>query len=307
MKKFVITLFFALTGGVSAMAQATDAGAPASIWEDPTIMFYIVAGFLFVVSLLVLAVALYMLQVLNILANKAAEDRAAKAGVAYVPEPGVWERLWNSVNDFQTKDKEAELELDHNYDGIRELDNHLPPWWKWLLYFTIIWGGFYLLAYHVFDTLPLSKAEYETEVAVAAEKAKALKAANPGPQIDETTVEVTTDAAALADGKQTFLGTCASCHRRDGGGDIGPNLTDEYWKHGGSIQNIFKVVKSGVPNTNMVAWGGVMSPEAIRNVASYVLSLKGSNPENPKKPEGDLYNPQPAQAPADSAKVQAGI
>jgi cytochrome c oxidase cbb3-type subunit 3 len=271
------------------------------------IMFYVVAGFLFVVSLLVLTVALYMWQVLSILARKAAEEKAAKEGKVFVPEPGLLENLWNNLNAFQSKEKEATLVMDHNYDGITELDNHLPPWWKWLLYITIIWGGFYLLAYHVFDTLPLSNSEYETELAVAAEQAKALKAANPGPQIDEATVEVTTDAVALADGKQTFLGTCASCHRRDGGGDIGPNLTDDYWKHGGSIKDIFKVVKNGVPNTNMVAWGGVMSPEAIRNVSSYVMSLKGSNPENPKKPEGDLYSPDQATPKSDSTKVGAGI
>lgn len=306
MKRIISSLLFGLVGS-AAMAQTTEAAQSTSIWDDPMIMFYVVAGFLFVVSLLVLAVALYMWQVLNILAKKAAEEKAAKEGKVLVPEPGMLEKLWNSINDFQSKEKEAALVLDHNYDGITELDNHLPPWWKWLLYLTIIWGGFYLLAYHVFDTLPLSNTEYETELAVAAEKAKALKAANPGPQIDEATVEVTADAVALADGKQTFLGTCASCHRRDGGGDIGPNLTDEYWKHGGSIKDIFKVVKNGVPNTNMVAWGGVMSPEAIRNVASYVMSLKGTNPENPKKPEGDLYSPEQAAPKADSTKVQAGI
>jgi cytochrome c oxidase cbb3-type subunit 3 len=306
MKKIISSLLFGLLGS-SAMAQTAEAAKSTSIWDDPMIMFYVVAGFLFVVSLLVLTVALYMWQVLSILARKAAEEKAAKEGKVFVPEPGLLENLWNNLNAFQSKEKEATLVMDHNYDGITELDNHLPPWWKWLLYITIIWGGFYLLAYHVFDTLPLSNSEYETELAVAAEQAKALKAANPGPQIDEATVEVTTDAVALADGKQTFLGTCASCHRRDGGGDIGPNLTDDYWKHGGSIKDIFKVVKNGVPNTNMVAWGGVMSPEAIRNVSSYVMSLKGSNPENPKKPEGDLYSPDQATPKSDSTKVGAGI
>lgn len=288
--------------GCTAFAQTTPPTAPVSIWEDPMIMFYVMAGFLLVTAVLVLAVAVYMLRLLNILAQKGAEERAQKMGTPYLKEPGLLTRLWDSINGFQGKEKEAALVMDHNYDGIRELDNHLPPWWKWLLYATIVWSVVYVLAYHVFDSLPLSRTEYETELAQAAEQAKMLKAANPGPQIDETTVELTLDAAALADGKQTFLGTCASCHRRDGGGDIGPNLTDEYWKNGGTIKDIFKVVKHGVPSTNMVAWGGVMSPEAMRNVASYVLSLQGSNPENPKKPEGDLFKPE-ANASADSTAV----
>lgn len=296
MKKVSVVLLIWLFGN-PVFAQTAPAPVSSSIWDNPMIMFYVVAGFLLITALLVLAVAIYMLRFLNILAQKAAEERAQKMGITYRKEPGLLTKLWDSVNGFQEKEKEAALVMDHNYDGIRELDNHLPPWWKWLLYATIAWSVVYVLAYHVFDSLPLSRTEYETEVAQAAEQAKILKAANPGPQIDETTVELTTDATALADGKQTFLGTCASCHRRDGGGDIGPNLTDEYWKHGGTIKDIFKVVKNGVPNTNMVAWGGVMSPEAMRNVSSYVLSLQGSKPENPKKPEGDIFK---ADAPVTS-------
>ncbi len=300
MKKLITILFF-LSGAPLAMGQTETA----SVWDDPMISFYVVAGFLIVTALLVLAVATYMLKVLNILARKAAEERAAREGRAFLPEPSLWQRVWDKLNGFVPAEKEATLVMDHNYDGIRELDNHLPPWWKWLFYVTIIWSGFYLLAYHVFDSLPLSRGEYETELSVAEEQARAQKAANPGPQIDETNVTPTLDAQALAAGKTTFLGTCASCHRRDGGGDIGPNLTDEFWKHGGSIKDIYRVVKDGVPNTNMVAWGGVMSPEAIRNVSSYVLSIQGSNPPNAKKPEGDRY--EPAAAPADSTKVQSGM
>jgi cytochrome c oxidase cbb3-type subunit 3 len=197
--------------------------------------------------------------------------------------------------------------LDHNYDGIRELDNHLPPWWRWLFYITIIFAFVYFVSYHVFNSLPLSTAEYENEVAYANQQLLKMKAANPGPQIDENNVEITLDAKALAEGKSTFLNTCASCHRRDGGGDIGPNLTDEYWKHGGTIQRIYKTVKEGVPGTNMVAWGGVMSPESIRNVGSYVLTLQGSNPPNPKKPEGDLVKPETKPVKSDTTKTQAGL
>ncbi len=199
-------------------------------------------------------------------------------------------------------EKEADITLDHVYDGIRELDNHLPPWWKWLFYATIVFAGVYMVVYHISDTLPLQLKEYETELAMADEQARKLKASSPAAAIDETTVQLITDANALADGKTTFLNNCASCHRKDGGGDIGPNLTDEYWKHGGSIQDIFKVVRHGVQGTNMIAWEGFISPEKMQNVSNYILTLQGTNPENGKKPEGELYKPVES-APADSVKT----
>lgn len=302
--KRLLTFLFMIIFPMASWAQAAAApAAPASIWDDPMLLFYVVIAFVFVVALLVLIVALYLLQVVNILASKAAQEKAEKLGITLQPEPSVWNKLWDNINALRPLEKESELVLDHDYDGIKELDNHLPPWWRWLFYVTIAFAGVYLLVYHVFNTLPLSIGEYDNEVAYANEQILKMKAANPGPAIDEATVEVTADAKALADGKSTFLNTCSTCHRRDGGGDIGPNLTDEYWKHGGTVKNIFKVVKEGVSGTNMVAWGGVMSPEAIRNVASYVLTLQGSNPVNPKKPEGNLYKPEASPAKADTTKT----
>jgi cytochrome c oxidase cbb3-type subunit 3 len=303
MKRFLI--FSLLLFPLATLAQAPAPAA--SIWDDPMILFYVVVGFMFVVALLVLVVALYLLQVVSILAEKAEKERAEKLGITFKPEPSLLNKLWDKLNDFVPVEKEAEIVLDHNYDGIKELDNHLPPWWRWLFYVTMIFAVVYLLVFHVFNTLPLSVGEYENEVAYANAELLRLKAANPGPVIDEATVEATDDVKMLADGKATFLNTCSTCHRRDGGGDIGPNLTDQYWKHGGSIKNLFKVVKDGVPGTNMVAWGGVMSPEAMRNVTSYVLTLQGSNPVNPKKPEGDLYKPESKPVKADTTKTQATL
>ena len=288
MKRLLLFLF-GLSVSLASQAQTT---AAVSIWDDPMTKFYVVVSFIFVVSLLVLLALVYLLRVINILAENTARERAEKSGKVYQPAPSLFSGFWDTINGFVPKEKEATLVMDHNYDGIKELDNHLPPWWKWLFYATIVWGVIYFSAYHVFNSFPLSTSEYNTEVASAAEQMKKINAANPSAKIDETTVEASTDATQLADGKTTFLNTCSSCHRKDGGGDIGPNLTDEYWKHGGSIKNIFKVVTSGVPGTNMIAWGGVMSPEAIRNVSSYVLSLQGTKPPNPKKPEGELYKPE---------------
>ncbi len=293
-----------LLGSIASKAQAVPS---VSVWDDPMTKFYLVVSFIFVVSLLVLLTLVYLLKVINILAENAAKEKAEKSGLVYQPAPSFFQSLWEKINGFVPKEKEATLVLDHDYDGIKELDNHLPPWWKWLFYTTIIWGVVYFFAYHVFNSFPLSISEYDNEMAYANAEMQKLKTSNPGPKIDEATVEVTTDAAMLANGKSTFLNTCSSCHRKDGGGDIGPNLTDEYWKHGGSIKDIFKVVTNGVPGTNMVAWGGVMSTEAVRNVASYVLTLQGSNPANPKKPEGDLFKPEVKSVKGDSIKKQSSL
>ncbi len=303
--KRILLFFVFFSAAFATGAQTTN--PPASVWDDPTIQFYVVIGFMFVVALLVMAVAVYMLQVVNILAKTAAKEKAERLGIAYQPEPSLFDKLWQQANNFVPVEKEATIILDHDFDGIKELDNHLPPWWTMLFYGTIGFAVVYLLVFHVFNTMPLSINEYENELAYANEQALKLKAAHPGPQIDELNVEVTADAKALADGKSTFLNTCSTCHKRDGGGDIGPNLTDEYWKHGGSVKDIFKTVKNGVPGTNMVAWGGVMSPEAMRNVASYVLTLQGTAPANGKKPEGTLYKPEVKPAATDSTKTQASL
>ena len=298
--KRLLVLFSLLPAG-TAFVQAQGA-APAV--DNTLLLFYLVVGFVFITALLVLAVAAYMLQVLNIMARREEAAQAQAKGVVYQPAPGVWFRFWQYINNFTPVEKEAAVILNHNYDGIRELDNHLPPWWKWLFYGTIVWGLFYLVAYHVTDSLPLSDGEYTHEVALANEQIRKLRAASPVPDIDENNVPAVTDAVLLADGKKTFLGTCASCHRPDGGGDIGPNLTDDYWKHGGSLNEVYKVVKNGVTGTNMIAWGATMSPQAMANVSNYVLSIRGTNPPNPKKAEGSLVKPAPATA-ADSTKVQA--
>jgi cytochrome c oxidase cbb3-type subunit III len=305
MKKFFITLFFFFEMITLSYSQVASESKSTSFLDDPMLTFYIVVAFLFVIAILVLVVAVYMLQVLHYMVRQAEQEKAAKLGIEYKPAPSVWQRVWERWNNLKPLEKESDIMLDHNYDGIRELDNHLPPWWKWLFYATIVFAVVYLFVFHIFDTFPLQIKEYENEVAYAQEQAVKMKALSPVAAIDETNVEATTDALALADGKVTFLNTCASCHRKDGGGDIGPNLTDEYWLHGGSIKEIFKVVRHGVQGTNMIAWEGVISPEKMKNVSSYILTMQGSNPPNPKKPQGEIYKPEKKEMKSDTVKTQA--
>ena len=295
----LVSIVTVLLAPLSLVAQ--DAGAT-SVATDPMIPFYLAVALLFLVALLVIVVAAYMLQVLQILTNEEARKQAEAKGIPYVPEPSWWAKFMSTATDAVPVEKEATVMLDHNYDGIRELDNHLPPWWKWLFYVTIAFAAVYLVFYHVVDSWPLQDQEYLTEVQVAQENIKKFQAANP---VDEKTVTAVADPALLAEGKKIYLENCAACHLADGGGDIGPNLTDKYWKHGGSINNVFTVVKNGVTGTNMVAWGSVLSPQMMQNVSSYVLTLQGTTPAKAKAPEGNLY--EPGGASSDSVKVQAMI
>ncbi|HOJ17692.1 MAG: c-type cytochrome [Ignavibacteriales bacterium] len=197
--------------------------------------------------------------------------------------------LWlkDRLTDAKPVEKEKDILLDHDYDGILELDNNLPPWWKALFYVTIVWGAIYLLWFHVFQVGNLQDAEYTEEVRIA----EIEKAALLGPgAIDENNVTKLTDPIALSTGKETFLKHCAACHGRGGEGLVGPNLTDDYWIHGADIKQVFLIVKNGVPEKGMISWKSQLNPVAMQEVSSYILSLRGSNPPNQKPPEGVMVN-----------------
>lgn len=187
--------------------------------------------------------------------------------------------------------KEETILLDHEYDGIKELDNNLPPWWKNLFYLTIIFAVGYMLYYHVFDG-PTQEMEYDREVAAANIAIAEYKKNNPD-LIDASTVEMLTDASDINAGKSIYDTNCAVCHRPDGGGGIGPNLTDEYWILGGDIASVYNVVsEGGRAGKGMVAWKGELNPLEIAQVSSYILMLQGTDPADAKGPEGDLYVPE---------------
>ncbi|HEX5025328.1 MAG TPA: cbb3-type cytochrome c oxidase N-terminal domain-containing protein [Agriterribacter sp.] len=194
--------------------------------------------------------------------------------------------LWNRLNKFKPIEEEAAVALDHDYDGIRELDNRLPPWWLYGFYVTIIFGVVYLWRYHVAYSAPLSRQEFEISVKKADEEVKAYLA-KKGESVDENTVTVLTNPADLAEGKKIFITSCVACHKETGAGLVGPNLTDDYWLHGGSINNVFKVIKYGF--NAMPQWQTSYSNKQVAQVASYVKSLYGTNPPEAKAPEGTLY------------------
>ncbi len=313
-KKIITVIAFMLT---SSFGWAQDkASGQSSFWADPfnhpLFPLYVVSFLVLVTVILVVITATYTLRILNIFIENAAKERAGKLGVPFVKEISLWEKTWQRWNSLRPLAEEESLDMGHDFDGIRELDNHLPPWWKLLFYSTIIWGVCYFIAYHVLGSFPLSNEEYNNEVALADQKAKAFLASQPAAIIDENTLVYTKDEAILSKGKLVFSGSCVPCHRADGGGNgIGPNLTDEYWLHGGDIKNIFTTIKNGVVEKGMPVWSKAMSPADVKAVAFYVMSLQGTKPANAKAPQGELFKPVDKKAMdstivnKDSLKVQA--
>jgi cytochrome c oxidase cbb3-type subunit 3 len=288
-------------------ASFAQTAAPAKdFWTDPfnspLLPLYAVTFLVFITIILVMVVTIYMLRILNLIVQKAAEEKAAREGKAYVPQLSLWGKFWQDFNASVPLEKEKSIDLGHDYDGIRELDNHLPPWWKGLFYASIVWGIGYMIMYHVTFSLPLSTEEYDTQIAEAEAAKKALLASQPAAVIDENALVYDANAEFIAKGKEVFTGNnCQSCHRDDGGGNaIGPNLTDNFWIHGGAIKNIFVTIKNGVVEKGMPAWGKVMSPQDVRNVTFYVMSLRGSNPPNAKAPQGNEYVPEEEKPKADT-------
>ena len=174
------------------------------------------------------------------------------------------------------------LLLPHEVDGIRELDNKLPRWWVLLFYLTIAFAVLYMLQYHVLKAGDLMAAEYAKELTAG----NAIKQAAMGRFESEIpTLEPTKDPAALANGKKTFVTLCAPCHRPDGGGLVGPNLTDDYWIHGSLFADNVKTIWNGIPEKGMITWKNTLKPKEILEVASYIYTLRGTHPPNPKPPE----------------------
>ncbi len=199
---------------------------------------------------------------------------------------------------------EADIMLDHDYDGIKELDNALPPWWKYGFYITIFVAIFYILKFEVWHTGMNPTEEYNTEMAEAKAETDAYLASMK-ENVDEKTV-VMLDASGIASGKTLYTKTCVACHSPNGAGGVGPNLTDNYAIHGASIQDIFKTIKYGWPDKGMQAWQSNFSPVEMQQLASYVKSLVNTNVADGKAPQGDLIkevSASSADPKTDSTKV----
>ena len=188
-------------------------------------------------------------------------------------------------NPQDPQDPNAHRLMDHNYDGIQEYDNPLPGWWTWIFWATIVFSALYVLNVPGIGIGHGRIANYEAEMS----KARAHVPAAPpaaAPLGDSDLMAMAHDPTHLALGRTTFETTCSPCHRMDGGGNIGPNLTDDFWLHGGRPSEILATVTNGVPDKGMPSWGQMLKPEQIPAVVAYVITLRGTRPANPKAPQG---------------------
>jgi cytochrome c oxidase cbb3-type subunit 3 len=275
-----VPLIFAFVFG--AMEYFIDSG------DQPAfIKFPMVGLFLVVFLFLLVAIEIVSSAVDNITYHLLTEEQKKQLDEAQsIPftENAFYKNILNKLTRTKAIEQEADVLLDHNYDGIRELDNVLPPWWVYLFYATIIFGAVYLVRFQIMDGNSQDQ-EYQAEVKQA--KIDIAEYMKTAPDLmSKEKVTLLTDAASLAQGKAIFTTNCVACHKADGGGQIGPNLTDIYWINGGGIKNVFNtIMEGGRDGKGMVSWKASIKPSDIQKVASYVLSLQGTNPKDAKPTE----------------------
>jgi cytochrome c oxidase cbb3-type subunit 3 len=235
-------------------------------------------------------------------------DMEAAKGISHekVQKPSFWKRVGKMLQNDVPIAQEENILFEHEFDGIRELDNKLPAWWVWMFYLTIGFGVVYFMYY---DVLKIGDSSHEKFVKQMEEgkKQKEEYLASIANLVNEENVELLTDENALAEGAKIFKQNCVACHLDHGGGaptSIGPNLTDEYWLHGGGIKNVFATIKNGVPTKGMIAWKDQMSPVDIHKVSSYVVSLQGTNPAGAKEPQGDKWVAEAVTEKSDSTATE---
>jgi len=280
----VPVIFFIIAGFVEYFVESGN--QPAFI-EKPVVLVFL---------LLVLVILLAMEGIVGAMENVLYQslDEEAKARYdAKQAEPSklvLWiKTTYKNLLGSKPIEEEGEIILDHNYDGIKELDNNLPPWWVYSFYITIIFGVIYMIRYHVLNADD-QFTEYEIEYAEAQRAIEEYKK-NAKDLVDFNSVELLTDIADLKAGENIFVAKCAVCHKVDGGGGIGPNLTDEYWILGGGIKNVFKTIsEGGRSGKGMVSWKKEgLKPSEMAQVASYLLQFQGTIPAEPKAAEGEIW------------------
>jgi len=276
---FALILFSALP--VTAQEKVVAKSSTLSTNLSPTTFWSLVA--VIGIELLVIFV---LVSFLKVFLNKAKQKEVLAEAMEYDAKPRI--SLWARINNFRPIAQESQIEMEHSYDGIRELDNRLPPWWLYGFYLTIIFAVVYLWRFHVSHTGLSSEQEFQLAMKQADEQKQAyLK--NAANNVDETTVTFSTDASVNSAGKAVFVQNCAPCHGKDGEGVVGPNLTDDYWLHGGNIKDIFKSIKYGWPEKGMKSWKDDLSASQIAQLANFIKSIHGSHPQNGKEQQGDLY------------------
>lgn len=307
LKSLIVIIFSSI---LSSTASAQESYIVTGLPKDTNyggmgfIQFYSMMAVIGIELLVILYLALMIRRSFRELSGEA-DAALAKAG-----EPSSLAKWWHDIDKkWMTQaipiEKEADVLLDHDYDGIKELDNSLPPWWKYGFYFTIVVGAIYLFNYHVSGSGLNPDQEYAVEME-AGKKQEELYKAKTKDLVDENNVTLA-DASGIALGKGLYTQSCVACHGANGEGGIGPNLTDEYWLHGGSLNDIYKTIKIGYPEKGMQAWQSMYRPVQIKQLTSYVRSLLGTKPANPKDPQGSIYQEAAPKADSTSLKTEQPV
>jgi cytochrome c oxidase cbb3-type subunit 3 len=279
----VPVIFFAV---FMALEYFIDSG------DRPAFIKYpMVSLFLFVFLFLLVVIEITVNAIDNITYHLLTEEQKAKleeTNSMSITESQWYKNILKALTKTEPIENEGQLLLDHDYDGIKELDNTLPPWWVYLFYGCILFSVVYLVRYEIMGG---DNQEMELKNEMAQAKIDVAEYMKTAPdQMDETKVVLLTDAPSLAEGKTIYTTNCVACHRPDGGGNIGPNITDDHWILGGGIKNVFHSISNGGRDgKGMIAWKATLKPTEIQKVASYLLSLQGSNPKDPKAPDGEIW------------------
>lgn len=280
-------------GGLSAYAQNGATTSAPFVMSD--VLFW---SLITTIAFLALIIAILFRSLKTMIRYKRGDDFTADEMNT------VFDTIGSKLVDRVPVEEEATVMLDHDYDGIKELDNNLPPWWKYMFYGTIIFAFVYLIRFHITGSGELQLQEYESEM-LAATEAKAEALESGGEQLTEDNVTLLVDLDAITTGANIYKGNCATCHGALAEGLVGPNLTDEYWIHGGGISNIFKSIKYGIPAKGMIAWQSQFSPVQMQQIASYIISIQGSNPPNAKDPQGEIWvDEKVEEAPTDTTTTE---
>lgn len=283
----ILTGIFLLAGGGAYAQDAAAAAAEVTVLPNygglTANEFYLLVSVIFIEVLTIIYLGFGIRRVYNELLPQQAAAAAKESQ---------WATWWAAMDKkFFTKavpvEKEADVLLDHDYDGIRELDNSLPPWWKYGFYVTIGVAFVYIINFHVMGNGKNPTQEYLAEMDKARIE-KEIYDANNKDKIDEKAVPLA-DANGIARGKEIFNADCWACHGKLGEGGAGPNLTDNYWIHKGSLNDIYMSIKTGYPDKGMQSWAVKYTPKQMSEIASYITTLKGTNPPNGKAPQGDLF------------------
>ena len=279
----VLLIFFAVLG---AMEYFIDSGDKPAFIKFPMVSLFLLV-FLFLLIAIEITVNAVDTITYQLLTEEQKSMLAETTSISF-KESSWYKNLMKMLTKSVTIENEGQLLLDHDYDGIKELDNNLPPWWVYLFYGCIIFAAVYLFR---FEIMGADNQEIELKKEMAQAQIDIAEYKKTAPDLmDENTVTLLTDPADLAAGKAIFTTNCVACHRADAGGQIGPNLTDDQWILGGGIKNIFHtLLNGGRDGKGMISWKGTLKPKQMQEVASYVLSLKGSNPKDPKAPEGEIW------------------